>query len=66
MELNQNYSFFMKAELNNLRGKWVAICNQEIVAYGKELKKVLEEAKQKYPKTKPLIIRVPEKETMIF
>ena len=66
MELSQNYSFFAKTELEQFRGQWIAICNQEIVAYGKELKKVLEESKQKYPTKKPLIVRVPEKETMIF
>lgn len=66
MQLNQNYSFFMKTELDHLRGQWVAICNQKIVAHGKKLKEVLEEARKKYPDTKPLIIRVPEEETMIF
>lgn len=66
MELIQNYSFFEKAELSSFIGEWVAICNQEIVAHGKRLKDVLKEAKQKDPHVKPLIIRVPEKETMIF
>jgi hypothetical protein len=66
MELIQNYSFFTKAELGRFIGEWVAICNQEIVAHGKVLKDVLKESKQKYPKVKPLIVRVPEKETMIF
>lgn len=56
----------MKTELDHFRGQWVAICNQEIVSYGKKLKEVLEEAKRKYPDTKPLIVRVPEEETMIF
>jgi len=66
MELMQNYSFFAKTELSKFIGEWVAICNQEIVAHGKVLKDVLREAKQRYPRVKPLIVKVPEKETMIF
>lgn len=66
MDLIQNYSFFEKAELSSFIGEWIAICNQKIVAHGRILKDVLKEAKQKYPYLKPLIVRVPEKETMIF
>ncbi|MCX6750699.1 MAG: DUF5678 domain-containing protein [Candidatus Pacearchaeota archaeon] len=66
MELTQNYSFFTNAELSPFIGEWVAICNQEIVSHGKLLKEVLKKAKQKCPQIKPLIVKVPEKETMIF
>lgn len=66
MELIQNYSFFEKTKLDNFIGEWVAICNQKIVAHGKKLDKVLEETKKICPKVKPLIVRVPEEDTMIF
>ena len=47
-------------------GEWVAICNQKIVSHGKNIKKVFEESKIKCSKERPLITKVPEKETMIF
>ncbi len=61
-----NYNFFMKTNVNQYIGQWIAICYEKIVSHGKDVKKVFQEAKQKCPKDKPLITRVPEKETMIF
>jgi len=65
-KMAENYSFFMKADLSNYIGKWIAICDDEIVAHGSSAKKVFAEAKKKCPAEKPLLTRVPEKETMIF
>ena len=56
----------MKTNLDNYIGQWVAICEQKIVAHGKDAKKVFKEAKEKCPKERPLLTRVPDKETMIF
>jgi len=56
----------MKIDISNYIGEWIAVCNQKIVAHGKDVKEVFKEAKLKYPKEKPLITRVPEKETMVF
>ena len=64
--MNENYNFFMKADLSSYIGKWIAICNEKIVSQGSDAKKVFEEAKKKCPKEKPLLTKVPEKETMIF
>ena len=65
METN-NYQFFMKTDISCYIGEWIAICNKKIVAHGKDVKTVFKEAKEKYPKQRALITRVPEKETMIF
>ncbi len=64
--LDNNYNFFMKADLGNYVGEWIAICNEQIIAHGKDIKKVFKEAKQKCPRERPLLTRVPDKETMIF
>ena len=64
--MNKNYDFFMKADLSPYIGKWIAICNKEIIAYGDSAKTVFEEAKRKCPKERSLLTKVPEKETMIF
>ena len=63
---NKNYQFFLNADISDYIGEWIAISNKKIVAHGKNLKEVFKEAKDKCPKEKPLITRVPEKETMIF
>jgi hypothetical protein len=64
--LDKNYQFFMKTSMNPYVGEWVAICAQKIVAHGKDVKKVFSEAKTKCPRERPLLTRIPDKETMIF
>ena len=64
--MDKNYNFFMKTNIDKYLGEWIAICNQQIVAHGKDAKKVFSEAKQKYPSEIPLLARVPDKDTMIF
>ena len=62
----QNYNSFLKLDLSKHIGEWVAICKGEIVSKGKDIKEIHEESKRKCPNERPLIIKVPEKETMIF
>lgn len=64
--MDKNYQFFMKTNIDSYIGKWIAVCNEKIVAHGKDAKKVFKEAKEKCPKERPLLTRVPDKETMIF
>lgn len=56
----------MKANVDKYLGEWIVIAKQKIVSHGKDIALVLEEAKRKYPDETPLLIRVPDKETMIF
>ncbi|MBS3163638.1 succinyl-CoA synthetase subunit alpha [Candidatus Woesearchaeota archaeon] len=64
--MDKNYQFFMKADLDGYIGQWIAICNQKIISHGNSIKKVFQEAKEKCPNERPLLTRVPDKETMIF
>jgi hypothetical protein len=61
-----NYSYFMQADLSGHIGEWIAICDERIVSSGSELKRVLDEAKRTCPGKKPLIAKVPTRETMIL
>ena len=63
--MNRNYEFYMKADLGEYTGKWVAIVDNKIVSTGKNAKEVYEEAVKK-TKKKPLITKVPDKESMIL
>jgi hypothetical protein len=62
----QNYEFYMKTDLSSFIGKWIAVCNEKIVSSGDNPKKMFEEAKRLCPGHRPLLTKVPEKETMIF
>ena len=64
--MNQNYTFFMSSNLKEYVGKWVAIENDKIVAYGNSVKEVIAEARQKIRGKRLFISKVPEKTAMIF
>lgn len=64
--LKQNYEFYLQTDLGKYTGEWVAICEKKVVAHGKSAKKVFDEAKKTYPKKRPLLTKVPSKETLIF
>lgn len=56
----------MNLNVDKFIGEWIAICDEKIVSHGKCFKDVFKEAKERYPKTKPMITKVPDKEAMIF
>ena len=61
-----NYELFLKADVSEFIGEWVVICDGKIISHGKKFKEVLGEANAKCHGKKPLIARIPERETMIF
>ena len=64
--MDKSYNYFLKADLSKYVGEWIAIIDDKIVAHGHDVKKIYKEAKERYPKKRPLITKVPEKETMIL
>lgn len=64
--MKSNYQYFMQTNVEGYIGEWVAICNEEIVSHGKDIKIVYKEAKKKYPKKTPFITKIPSRQAMIF
>lgn len=61
LESYSNYEWFMEKDLHMHAGKWLAIIDKKIVASGKDVNNVIDEAKKKYPNKKPLITKVKDK-----
>lgn len=64
--MNQNYNFFMKEDVSPYIDEWIAIVDSKIVSHGKDVKAVFEEANRKCPGKRPLVTKIPGKETMIL
>jgi len=64
--MSTNYQFYIETNVDEYIGQWIAICDGQIISHGTDIKLVYKEAKQRCPHKKPLITRVPNKETMIF
>lgn len=64
--MSKEFEFFVKTDLSRYGGKYVAIVEDEVVASGDNAKKVLEEAKKKFPDKTPLLAKIPKKESLIL
>jgi len=62
----KSYQYFMNTDISQYSGEWIAVCGDKIVAHGRNLKEVVEEAKKNSLGNKFLLARVPSEETMIF
>lgn len=58
--------WFSKHDFSEYRGKYVAIIDKKVVAYGKNAKKVWKDAKKKFPEKSPAIAKIPNKETYVL
>ncbi|MBU4445824.1 hypothetical protein KJ656_12195 [bacterium] len=61
---------YFRANLVNMiakyEGEYVAIIEDKIIAHGKDVKKVYQEAKDKFPKKIVFLGQVPRKEALIL
>jgi len=64
--MKSNYEIYLKSDLSKYIGKWVAISDNGVVAFGDNAKVVYLEAQARYPGKKIMLVKVPEKEAMIF
>ncbi len=49
-DLEENYNYFLKAEVKEYMDEWIAIVDKSIVSHGKSAKAVYQEAIAKHPK----------------
>ncbi len=57
---DENYSAYLAANLGRYKGKWIIICDENIIASGEDIKKIVSEVQTKCPDKKFLLARVPE------
>ncbi|MEW6041253.1 MAG: DUF5678 domain-containing protein [Elusimicrobiota bacterium] len=62
----KNYEWYIKTDTKKYAGKWIAIVSKKIVASGIDASEVFYRALKKYPKTKPSLAKVPDKQTLIL
>ena len=63
---SKEFNFYLKADLNEYEGKFVAIIGEKVVSFGFNAKSVLEEARKKFPRQRALLARIPREETLIL
>lgn len=63
--MDSNYEVFLKTDLSEYTGKWVAIAKKGVIAVGDNAKEVMEHA-MTLTKDKIMLVKVPEEETLLF
>ena len=60
MKDDSNYNAFLQFDLEGYEGKWVVLCDENIVVVGDNVNKILNEAKKKCPNKRLMLAKVPE------
>lgn len=64
--LEKNYEAFLRMNLQEYSGQWIAISQGKIVSHGIHMEEVFDQAQKNSPEQRPLLARVPNKTAMIF
>lgn len=65
--LRESYRWFIRANMKNYEGLWIAIHGKRVVAKGKNLEEVMRMANKKYPNSETVLTKIPEKnETLVL
>lgn len=62
---SKEFEFYLKADLRKYEGKYVAIVEDKVVAYGDNAKEVINKAKNKTGKI-PTLAKIPKEEALIL
>lgn len=66
MQDEMNWFASSPKELEEFRGKYIALVGKEVVASGESAKEVLEKAREKYPSTVPVLTFIPQKGVLVL
>jgi len=61
-----NYEWFLKADLGNYKGLYIAVAEGKVVEYGDDPKAVYSRAKEKQPAVEVVLWKVPKEEVLIL
>lgn len=65
-EIISNFESLSEEDISKYAGEWIAIVDNKVIVHGKSFKEVYEFVKEKYPKERPLIGKLPEASPVIF
>ncbi len=64
--VSKEFEFYLKADLTEYKGKYIAIVGDQVIASGDDAKEVLDEAKKKFPDKTPTLAKIPKEEALIL
>jgi len=66
IDKSPEFDFFLKADLRKYSGKYIAIVGRKVATSGTNAKEVWHRAKKKYPRSMPMLAKLPKEEVLIL
>lgn len=66
MAVSSAFDYYVNADLTAYKGQWVAIIDNAVIAHGKNVKEILQIAKQKKPSKTPFLAKVPSSARLLW
>lgn len=63
---SKNFQAFSQIDREKYRDNYVIIIDGKVRFWGKDIKKMLKEAKKKFPDKIPLVAKIPKEEVMVL
>jgi len=64
--LEKDFDFYVDADLKSYSGEWLLLSNKQILSHNKNLKKIMNDLKEKFSSEKPLLVKIPENSKMLW
>ena len=64
--MSKNFEAFLRLSKKGLENKYVIIINGTVVAKGKDIEKMLNRVKRKYPHETPFVAKIPDESMLIL
>ena len=64
--VSKDFSWYVNADLNQYRGEYVIILEEQVVYHGHDLTKLLKKFRKEHPDQVPKVAKIPLEETLVL
>ena len=64
--MSKNFNAFLKLNKKGLQNEYIVMVNEKVIEKGKDIEKMLERVKKKYPRETPFVAKIPDERMMVL
>ncbi len=64
--ISKDFEWYVKADLSRYKGEYVIIKDEKVIYHGKDMNKLLQQFRKRYPNEVPKVAKVPLEETLVL
>lgn len=66
LKTSKNYNYFIKTDISQYKGEWLAISGDKIIAHGKDAQKVYKDALKKSNAKSVSLAKAPDEQMLVL